>query len=548
MGSTPGGDPQRTPHVSGRVDPGIDRPDPAFFRWAVRTAAVGAGADGGAYCDLSGDRPAWTVSEAAEAFRCVGDPWSHEALIPALQGGSACTFSDLRLEPPDDGRLQCLLPLRSLVVVPSISSGGKVYGLLMIGSVAPDRFSHEIVEELTALAAHLGTATDTRIARDHLEELESIQRTVAQHLQEALLPEAPEVPLTELGVHYVPADRTAPTGGDLYDWIVLPNGDLHIALVDVLGKGVGASRDALTVVHALRVLVLDGCPLEDLLERANALVTAERPDLVATVVVGHYEPSSGKVRIVSAGHPPPIVVSKGRAREIATRGVALGWPGAGSDCVEAIELDRSEIIIFYTDGLIEATRDILRGLDSLRRAAVETAEYPAHHLARALVERALEGAARPDDSLALVLRRRTPPVRTERLLGPLEYRFSPNAASVSLARHFLSDWLTHLPVEERECHDLLLIASELCTNAIRHASGEPEGVVLRAWPEGNDIVIEVEDDGEGGLEWSGGESEPPDVEAEAGRGLFVVEALADELSTSSEPGRTVVRCVRRAVL
>src|SRR6202040_472427 len=104
--------------------------------------------------------------------------------------------------------------------------------------------------------------------------------------------------------------------------------------------------------------------------------------------------------------------------------------------------------------------------------ATEIPNYPAPSLPRALVDRALEGATRNDDSLALVLRRRSPPDIPARVpLAPLEYRFTPTAAAVPLARHFLEDWLVRIPVDDDEAADLLLVASELCANAVRHASG-----------------------------------------------------------------------------
>src|SRR5207247_10994985 len=140
-------------------------------------------------------------------------------------------------------------------------------------------------------------------------------------------------------------------------------------------------------------------------------VLAHSPELVATAIRARYAPDSGVVRLVAAGHPPALVVSRaGVVREIDAPGVPIGWPGAGSDQVVSLTLERSQTLVLYTDGIVEATKDIVAGLDALAHAAADTARYPARHMARALVERALAGAARRDDSLILVLRRRTAPV------------------------------------------------------------------------------------------------------------------------------------------
>jgi len=315
-----------------------------------------------------------------------------------------------------------------------------------------------------------------------------------------------------------------------------------------MGKGVAATKDALAVTHGLRLLVFDGCPLEDLVRRADELVTAQNPDLVATVIVGRYDPETGRLQLAGGGHPPALLVSGGTVTELYAPGVAIGWPGAGSSGVTEAKLERSDTLVLYTDGLIEATKDIVQGLSALNQYVAETAEYPAAGMARALVDRALRGVARHDDSLALVVRRRTPAsLEGRHLLGPFEHRFTPNEAGVALARHLLEDWLIRVPVERTAADDILLMASELCSNAVRHATGEQGGVALRGQVNGADMELEVEDDG-GEMSWPQMLDDLPDPDVEQGRGLFLVQALSDEISCEVLEGRTFVRAIKRAVV
>ena len=437
----------------------------------------------------------------------------------------------------------------SCLAVAVAGSSGVPHGALLLVHPEPDRF--EPIDEATAvaLAAHLGVAFDNLETMERLAELQAVQREIVHQLQEAVQPPAIVADTAELGVHYVSADPSSPTGGDLYDWLVLPDGDLHLAIVDVMGKGVGATKEAVSVCHALRLLTLEGCDLERLVAKADTLTTAQSPDLVATVMVARYRPADGHLRLAGGGHPPALVISGGGVRQVNAPGIPIGYPGAGTHQVVELTLGRGDTLVLYTDGLIEATKDIVSGLERITRAAAETAQYPAPHLARALVERSLSGAMRRDDSLALVLRRRIPPGADPLPpLGAFEYRFSPSLATVPLARHLLADWLEHFSLDEGERADLLLVASELCSNAVRHASGAPGALVLRAWAEGDAIVVEVQDDGAGFELTPRYDDELPDPEAERGRGLYVVEALTDEVSVSREEDRTVVRAVRRAVL
>lgn len=224
-------------------------------------------------------------------------------------------------------------------------------------------------------------------------------------LQEAIHPPIPELLDPELGVHYVPADE-ASAGGDSYDWQLLHDGSFHLAVIDVVGKGLSAVRDALTITHALRLLAISGTPVEDLVESADHLLAGTYPDLAATIVVARYDCPTGSLTIADGGHPPPLLIEPdGATTYLEASGRALGWPHAGSDETLAVSLVPGATVVFYTDGLIEAHRDIEGGLNDLRTHGSQLASAPADDLARDLVLRVLADADRFDDTLAVTLRR-----------------------------------------------------------------------------------------------------------------------------------------------
>jgi anti-sigma regulatory factor (Ser/Thr protein kinase) len=134
-------------------------------------------------------------------------------------------------------------------------------------------------------------------------------------------------------------------------------------------------------------------------------------------------------------------------------------------------------------------------------------------------------------------------------LGPIEYRFSPSLPAIRLARHVLANWLELQPgVHVDGIDDLLVACSELVTNAVRHATGRHDQVVLRVMATGDAVVLEIEDDGDG-FAWPVSRV-MADVLAddESGRGLFIVEALTDQVEVLVSQGRTVVRCLKRGML
>lgn len=355
------------------------------------------------------------------------------------------------------------------------------------------------------------------------------QREAVRRLHETFVPSPITLPSSEVGVRHVTSEAS---GGDLYDWQVLPSGDVHVAVVDVLGHGIAATRDALAVVHALRLLALQDCPLRDMVARADALLGTQNPELVATVLLGRYNPASGSVLLASGGHPPALHLSHSQGvRQVPATGGAIGWPGAGSDLTANVLLEPGDALVMYTDGLVEARKNILEGTQALIRHASVLIELPAPELAAQLVERALEGTGPHDDSLALVLRR-VPAVE------PRSWRLGPEPSSVRGVRRSLGEWLEARGIPRPAVDDARLVASELLTNACRVAASSVE---LRAVLEPGSITLEVEDDGPGRHDLDALGHEPPDPLADSERGLHVVRRVADDVCVTSSPEGSVVR-------
>jgi anti-sigma regulatory factor (Ser/Thr protein kinase) len=134
--------------------------------------------------------------------------------------------------------------------------------------------------------------------------------------------------------------------------------------------------------------------------------------------------------------------------------------------------------------------------------------------------------------------------------GPFEYRFAPSVSAIRLARQVLAGWLELQPGADRVAvDDLVVVCSELVTNAVRHSRHDDAMVSVRAAVDDDGVVLEVEDPGPG-FAW------PTDrvladigVADEGGRGLLIAQALTDVLEVRAAQGAgTVVRCVKLGVL
>jgi PAS domain S-box-containing protein len=369
---------------------------------------------------------------------------------------------------------------------------------------------------------------------DLLMEADEARRVTVEQLQQAVMPAPLVVTGAEIAAAYESSDPSAPTGGDLYDWQELASGEVHVAVVDVLGHGVAATKDALAVVHTLRVVTASDTPLLEVVGRADELLRAQHPELVATVLVARYSPGTGALRVVAGGHPPALVVTpRGEVTQLTASGGVIGWPNAGSDDVFETVLLPGDALVMYTDGLVEARKNILDGMDALERHAADVADLPAEEFARELMARALAGADRKDDALALVLRRDVIDLDADRRT----WEFAPDTAQVSATRNALLHWLHGKGVE---AYDATLVAGELLANAARSARSR---IVLQVEVVGATVVVDVSDDGIGSPDLAGQGVTSAGTDAEGGRGLFVVRALCDRIDVLSTTEGSTVRAV-----
>ncbi|GAA2927312.1 PP2C family protein-serine/threonine phosphatase [Streptomyces enissocaesilis] len=237
------------------------------------------------------------------------------------------------------------------------------------------------------------------------EQLRRTHSQILQDLEEALRPLPPAVDGLELAVHYAPADPDAPAGGDLYDWFALPDGTLHITVVDALGHGVRSTRSALNVTHAVRTLALEGHPLQSILARTHEILMPLDPDLMATVLLARLDPATGELRLANGSHPPALLVrADGTAQYLEVRGRGIGFPFPGSERVLRTRVGPDDLLILYTDGLTESRRDPCEGEIRLVEASRRHAPGPLADIPGSIAADMHTVVLHPDDTLVLAVR------------------------------------------------------------------------------------------------------------------------------------------------
>ena len=198
--------------------------------------------------------------------------------------------------------------------------------------------------------------------------------------------------------------------GDFFDFFPLPDGRWYFNLADVSGKGMDAA------LMMVKTSSLFHCLAKSLRDPAKllAVINAELCEnpvrgMFVTMVAGVYDPASGAVTLVNAGHPPALLVSPtGAVDVIPAQCPPLGVvPEARFQTAEYRIGDGS--LYLFTDGLIEASRGAsaklgYAGVVELVHRFAEIA--PEERLARLVgtVSRS-HGLARDDATILLIERR-----------------------------------------------------------------------------------------------------------------------------------------------
>jgi anti-sigma regulatory factor (Ser/Thr protein kinase) len=232
--------------------------------------------------------------------------------------------------------------------------------------------------------------------------------------------------------------------------------------------------------------------------------------------------------VFSAGHPLPVLLQEGVARPLGRSGPLLGALEGADWPAEEVVLGPGDRLVLYTDGVTDARGAEDRFGDARLLALLSSVNgaAPAELVRR--IDGALRGfVAGPqrDDTALLAVAR----------LEPGELALSGGPEAVSLARGAVRARLEgDLP--HARLADVLLMTSELVTNAIRHgrARGTDDRILLRVLHHGRRARIEVRDSGPGFAVGPRGHA------ADGGLGLGLVDRLADAWGADRRGTTTLV--------
>ncbi|MFI6080128.1 SpoIIE family protein phosphatase [Streptomyces sp. NPDC051217] len=415
------------------------------------------------------------------------------------------------------------LGITSAAYLPLIAQGRPIGA---IGLIYRDKigFTTEDRNLLVALVSGIAQSLQRAVLFEQEHDL-------AEGLQQAMLPRRiPAVAGAEIAVRYRSARLGTDIGGDWYDVIPLPGGRVGAVIGDVQGH----DTDAAVVMGQLRIVLrayaAEGHTPATVMARASVFLHELDTDRFATCIYAEADLATGVIRLVRAGHVDPMIRdTDGSCRRLpAEGGLPLGLSaefGRLDYPVNTVELDPGQMLVLYTDGLVEMPgSDLDEGMQKLSGMIADGPRDP-QELADLLCA-AVDEWGGEDDVAVLLMRRRG--AYAGRTGGRLQQHVGQNEfEALSSARHMVRAAVRAWGAQDRS-DDIELVADELMTNALTHTDGDAIVTVRVLSGAERRLRLEVEDRssalprirdaGETGV---------------SGRGLVLVDVLSDEWGVES---------------
>ncbi|AEH50683.1 PP2C family protein-serine/threonine phosphatase [Pseudothermotoga thermarum] len=283
----------------------------------------------------------------------------------------------LLLEPSDRDPL-----ISNLLSVP-VKSMKSIWGRITLVEKKNGIYTAADRKILEAAAQQLAAVCERNLRLRQEVERERLKREleIARQIQKRLLPvDPPKIPFAELKAYSEPAVQV---GGDYYDFMVRGE-KLMVCVADVSGKGIPAALLMTSFRSALRTLAAAPKNISELASQLNSIFCEDlEEDRFVTGVFCCFN-KAGEVEIVNAGHNPVLIYRSGKVEVINAHDLPLGIVSNFVYQSERVSLRPGDVILLYTDGVIEAKNASGEeyGLERLIEVFQSSVNFPAERIAK----------------------------------------------------------------------------------------------------------------------------------------------------------------------
>lgn len=206
---------------------------------------------------------------------------------------------------------------------------------------------------ITDFVAVLKDITDMKKQEEH-----ECQMRLAREVQQRFYRAPGPLPGFEIASSALPMDAT---GGDYFDFILMPDGRLAVAMADVSGHGFGSALVMAETRAYLRSEVRKGSEPGEVLKQINrSLVTDLHGGRYVTLILVFMDPRDRTLSFSSAGHVPGYVIqSNGRSHVLLkSTGPPLGlFPTSQFPSVRSLKMASDDALVLLTDGVTESSKE-----------------------------------------------------------------------------------------------------------------------------------------------------------------------------------------------
>jgi sigma-B regulation protein RsbU (phosphoserine phosphatase) len=427
---------------------------------------------------------------------------------------------------------------------------------------------HDEVAQLTEafeqmrrdLRHYIADLTATTAVKERMAGELSAAREIQMSIVPKLFPPLPNRPDIDLYAMLIPAQEV---GGDLYDFALLDEEHLYIAIGDVSGKGIPASL-LMAVGKTLMKSTVQTVrtPGRALAHVNNELAEDNESCMFITMFCGILNLKTGDFIYANAGHNPPLLVRQDGSIEALDErpSPALGACLGASYPNHSRHLKPGDLLVLYTDGVTEAMSpgNEMFGddglLDFVRREGHLDAKPLLEKMALAVQAHAA-GAAQSDDITALVVRYRAT------VAAPVELTEGvsrPPDAILNLRNHLGEFPLLVTWIEEQGSvlkwppplvANLNLALEEWVVNVIQYGYEDDleHRIELRLWHSADEVRVVIEDDGRPFDPTAQAEADTSLPVAErpiGGLGIHFIRKTMDRFTYRRKDGRNIVTLVK----
>ncbi|MHC4170494.1 MAG: PP2C family protein-serine/threonine phosphatase, partial [Planctomycetota bacterium] len=369
----------------------------------------------------AGDLKMRSTYGLSEEYRNKGEVSKNDTVIRAAFAGEAVVLDDVRVD--DRVKYKEAAIKEGLVsqLTVAMRFRSRDMGVLRLYSPKPMHFDEDDISLARAVASQCAVAiTNARLYSKAIEGARMAeQMRLAGVIQRRMIPEkAPQMPGLDIAAIYIPCFDV---GGDFYGFHRLGKNSIDVTIADVIGKGIpaaimmssfrGAVKAFADAVGDFQAYCGDRDKADcgkEIVNRINRLACDEcRDGEFITLFDAAIDVDDMTITYCNCGHEPAVLIRDGRITHLEKGGLVLGVDPEAEYEVETVKLKEGDCLLFYTDGLIDATNfdGELWGKERMIEAAKKFTSESAEQMIQDVLgyRRRFVGLARQIDDTSMIV-------------------------------------------------------------------------------------------------------------------------------------------------